>query len=76
MAVDVQNAYALTAENKALAEIIAAGNTVVEPTQDERMAWRELAEPVGREFLEDVVDQEFLQATMDAIAKTEEGFLQ
>jgi TRAP-type C4-dicarboxylate transport system substrate-binding protein len=74
LAVYVQNAYALTEENKALAEIIAAGNTVVDPTQEERMAWRELAEPVGREFLQDVVDQEFLQATMDAIANIEEGF--
>lgn len=74
LAIYVQNAYALTEENKSLAEIIAAGNTVVDPTQEERMAWRELAEPVGEEFLQDVVDQEFLQATMDKIAKIENDF--
>lgn len=74
LAVDVQNAYALTEENKALAEIIAAGNTVVDPTPEEQMAWRELAEPVGNQFLQDVVDQELLQATMDAIADIENSF--
>ncbi|MBS9402364.1 TRAP transporter substrate-binding protein [Halomonas sp. TRM85114] len=76
LAIDVQNAHALVKDNEALNRIIEAGNTVVEPTSEERAAWRELAEPVGREFVAEVADPDFMQATLDTVSRVEETFYQ
>ena len=74
LATNVQNAYALVEDNKALELIIESGATVVEPNAEERAVWREMAEPVGTEFVGDVADADFIQATRHAIARIEESF--
>jgi len=74
LATNVQNAIALLEDNAALAKIIEAGITVSEPNAEERAAWREKAEPVGRRFVEEVADAGFIQATLDAVARIEADF--
>ncbi|MDN3523179.1 TRAP transporter substrate-binding protein [Halomonas ramblicola] len=74
LAIDVQNSHALIEDNKALTRIIEAGKTVVEPNAEERAAWRELAEPVGREFVGEVADPDFMQATLDTVSRVENSF--
>jgi len=74
LATNVQNAYALQKDNEALQLIIDDGNQVVEPTAEEIAQWRELAEPVGQEFIADVADQDFVDVTMETVARVEENF--
>ncbi|APX92247.1 hypothetical protein BWR19_04440 [Halomonas sp. 1513] len=74
LAIDVQNAHALVEDNRALERIIEAGSTVVEPTAEERAEWRELAEPIGRSFVEEEADPDFLEATLDTVSRIEDTF--
>jgi TRAP-type C4-dicarboxylate transport system substrate-binding protein len=74
LAIDVQNGQALLEDIKALNTIIDAGLTVVEPNAEERAQWRELAEPVGRAFVSEVADEAFIQDTLDAVARINDGF--
>lgn len=74
LATTVQNAHALVEDNAALATIIESGATVVEPNAEERAQWRELAEPVGLRFVQEEADPDFVQATLDAVARIEDSF--
>lgn len=74
LATTVQNAYSLVEDHKALAKIKEAGITVVEPTADERGAWRELAAPVGEKFIADIADPAFVAATLEAVERVKQGF--
>ncbi|WP_127144616.1 TRAP transporter substrate-binding protein [Pelagibacterium montanilacus] len=74
LATTVQNAYALVEDNAALARIIDEGFEVVEPNAEERELWRELAAPVGEEFVAAVADEDFIQATLDVVERVSQGF--
>lgn len=72
LAIWVQNGHSITVEQRALKEIEEAGNTVTALTPGEMAQWQEIAEPVGRQFIEERVDPAFAERTYEALASVRE----
>lgn len=70
IAVTVNNAISFQDSNSALDKMAEAGKTIHVPTAEELAQWQAIAEPVGREFIEQEVPAEFVQATLDALERT------
>lgn len=65
IAATVSNALAFMDSDAAIQKMIDAGDQVYQPTAAELAQWQELAEPVGRSFLEEQVDPAYIEATLD-----------
>jgi TRAP-type C4-dicarboxylate transport system substrate-binding protein len=70
--VTVTNAASFQDSEEALAKMAEAGKTIYVPTAAELAEWQAVAEPVGREFIEQEVSQEFIDQTLEAIERTRE----
>lgn len=72
IAATVSNALAFMDSDAAIQKMIEAGDQVYQPTPAELAEWQELAEPVGRSFLEKEVSPDYIEATLAAIERTKE----
>lgn len=68
----VNNATSFSDSNDALDKMAEAGKEIYVPTAADLAEWQELAEPVGREFIEEEVPAEFVEATLEALERTRE----
>lgn len=67
LAITVQNGAAITQEQDALEEARADGNTVTTPSAAQLQEWRDVAYPVGQEFISEQLDQEFVDQAEQAL---------
>ncbi len=72
IAITVNNAASFSDSNEALELMRDAGNEIYVPTAAELAEWQELAEPVGRGFIEEVVPEDFIETTLEALDRTRE----
>ncbi len=72
IAITVTNAASFQDSEAALAKMAEAGKEIYVPTAAELADWQAIAEPVGREFIEEEVPQEFVERTLEAIERTRE----
>jgi TRAP-type C4-dicarboxylate transport system substrate-binding protein len=72
IAATVNNSVSYMDTHSALQQIIDAGNDVYVPTEAELQEWQDIAIPAGREFIEEEVSADFIDATMAALERTRE----
>lgn len=65
----VLNGFAIIEEAEVLAQIIESGATVTIPTPDQLAQWRDIARPVADEVMPTLVEQEFIDTTVEAIER-------
>lgn len=69
IAATVINAYSVVESNDALAKMYDAGLNVYVPTNEELAEWQRLAEPIGRQFIEQEVPADFIATTLEALER-------
>lgn len=69
VAVDAHNQAAYESEQEAVQEAEAEGIWVYEPTADEIQQWQDRAVPVGEDFVQDAVGQDFFDLTMEVVER-------
>lgn len=67
LAITIQNGAAITQEQEALQQARADGNTVTTPSASQLQQWRDIAYPVGQEFISEQLDQEFVDRAEQAL---------
>ncbi|WP_164730567.1 TRAP transporter substrate-binding protein [Pelagibacterium montanilacus] len=72
IAATVNNAVSFQDSNNALALMYDADKEVYVPTAAELEEWQAIAEPVGREFIEQEVSSDYIEATLAALERTRE----
>lgn len=70
IATSVNNAISFQDSTAALELMYAADRQVYVPTAADLAKWQEIAEPVGRAFIEQEVSAEYIEATLEALERT------
>lgn len=74
LSITIQNGAAITLEQDALEQAQAEGNTVVILTDAELQQWKDIAYPVGQEFIAEELDDDFVAAANEALEGVRAGF--
>lgn len=74
LAIPIHNGAAITLEHDALDQAAAEGNEVTVLTDAELNAWKEIAFPVGQDFIASELDPEFVERASQALADVRAGF--
>ena len=70
----VQNVHAFETDNEALELIREDGNFIYEPTADEVMQWRDVAEPIAAQYIAETVDADLVDLTWSKVRSIESAF--
>ncbi len=74
LSITIQNGAAITLEQEALQQAQAEGNTVIVLTDAELQQWKDIAYPVGQEFIAEELDDEFVATASQALEDVRAGF--
>lgn len=74
LSVPIHNGAAITLEHAALDQAAEEGNEVTVLTDAELNAWKDIAYPVGQEFIAEELDQDFVERASAALENVRESF--
>lgn len=74
LSITIQNGAAITLEQEALEAAADEGNAVVILTDAELQQWKDIAYPVGQQFIADELDEDFVARASQALEDVRAGF--
>ena len=74
LSITIQNGAAITLEHAALKQAAEEGNSVTVLTGAELDQWKNIAYPVGQEFIASQLDEDFVKTASDALAAVRASF--